>query len=104
MDPDQLQHEKWCLIAEKIQQDPALLEIPLMNLQRWSKTRRDGVEILNRWRKLIEAAQTEASRLAQLLELLKADDEESRLLKSYSPFPGILTSEEVDRFTWSWRH
>ena len=102
--PDKLQHQKWCLIADKIQSDPALLDIPLANIRRWSKTRRSGIDVLNHWRRLIEGAQRETLRLSQLLDLLRSDDEKSRQLKSYSPFPGILSTEEVDQFTWSWRH
>ncbi len=103
-DPDRLNHQKWCLIADKIERDPGLLKVPLENLKRWSESRRDGIEMLDRWKQLIEAAQIDATGFGRLLAVLRSDSEESGHLKSYSPFPGVLTSEEVDRFTCGWRH
>ena len=103
-DPDLLQRQKWRLIADKIERDPELLEIPLENVRRWSASRRDGIDMLEEWRRRIEAAQSDSAAFDRLLALLRSDDEPSLHLKSYSPFPGILTSEEVDRFTCAWRH
>jgi len=103
-DPNLLQLRKWRLIADKIERAPRLLEIPLETVRRWSESRRDGIDMLEEWRRRIEAAQSDPAALDRLLALLRSDDEQSRHLKSYSPFPGILTSEEVDRFTCAWRH
>lgn len=103
-DPNRIHHQKWCLIAEKIEKNPDLLAIPMRNLERWLQTRSDGLGKLREWKEMIEAAQTDRNALSSLLNLLRDDSEEARALKSYSPFPGILNSEEVDRFTCAWRH
>jgi len=102
--PDVASHRKWLLIADKVERDPGLLSIPLENIARWSSSRSDGLDKLEYWRQAIESARKQPEALASLLELLRDDSENARHLKSFSPFPGVLTSEEVDRFTCSWRH
>jgi hypothetical protein len=42
--------------------------------------------------------------MEHLLALLRDDGESARQLKSCSPFPGVLTREERDRFTCAWTH
>ena len=97
-------HRKWCHIADKIAGDPTLLEIPLENIALWSHSRRDGLAFLEKWRGLIEAAKANPAGMTALLDLLRDDSEAARWLKSYSPFPGVLSSAEVDLYRCSWRH
>ncbi|MEN9019789.1 MAG: hypothetical protein GWQ05_28380 [Verrucomicrobiaceae bacterium] len=104
MDPSALRLARWQLIADKIAADPVLLSIPLANIERWRENGQDAVHRLEEWRTRIEAAQQSQGALVEFLNLLRSDTEATRQLKSYSPFPGILTSEEVDRFRCAYQH
>jgi hypothetical protein len=98
-------YQQWLFTAHKIERDPSLLEIPLANIARWITSRRLGnVQPLEQWREIVLEAQHSREGLAKLLELLRSDDEESRRMKSCSPFPGVLTKEERRQFTCSWTH
>lgn len=103
-EPDFRRRSKWHATAAKIEADPSLLEIPLANIDRWLARSGDGRERLEHWRTLIKEARNSPAAMRRLLDLLRADDENSRQMKSYSPFPGILSPEEVDRFECAWRH
>jgi hypothetical protein len=85
-------------IADKIEADPALLEKPLRNIDRWIANGSDAVHRLEQWRGLILSAQRSPEGMAALLALLRDNSEEAQHLKSYSPFPGILTREERRTF------
>ncbi len=87
-------YQRFLAIAAKIERDPALLEIPLANMDRWIANGIDGQHRLEQWRQLILAAQSTASGMEILLAVLHDDGEEARHLKSYSPFAGVLTSKE----------
>ncbi len=104
LSPDQLAHQKWCRIADRIEADPALLQIPIRNIERCSKTRTDGLSMLTRWKSLIDSSLTDKSEFLKLLTLLRSNSEDSLLLKYYSPFAGVLSSAEVDEFTCACRH
>lgn len=98
-------HERWLFTADKVERQPDLLEIPLRNIARWiSMDRLGDVRPLLAWRELIETARSTPAGFTTLLELLRCDDEEARFLKSCSPFPGVLTKEELDRFRCAWTH
>lgn len=98
-------HQRWLFTADKIERQPELLEIPLKNITRWIAMDRLGdVRPLLTWRGLIETAQASPEGFAALLELLRCDDEDARFLKSCSPFPGVLSREELDRFKCAWTH
>jgi hypothetical protein len=103
-EPDALRLARWNLIADKIGADPAILSIPLGNIGRWLRNGQDAGHRLEDWRTRIEAAQQSQEALVELLVLLRSDTEAARQLKSYSPFPGILSSEEVDRFRCAYQH
>lgn len=102
--PAKLRAAKWHAIAEKIAANPSLLEIPLANISRWLAKGQDAPQMLEAWRDRITAAQESNEAFAALLALLRSDTEDAQHLKSYSPFPGILTSEEVDRYTCAYQH
>jgi hypothetical protein len=83
-------------IARKIEADPTLLRIPLENIERWLANGHTAPHRLREWQNIILRA-TEPGNpggLTELLRLLRAQDESSLHLKSFDPFPGILTSKE----------
>lgn len=93
-------YQRWLFLADKIQANPGLLLVVVENIARWEKSDRLGnLWALEIWKGLIDAAIESSEGLGQLLELIRADDEHSRQLKSCAPFPGILTTEELDQFT-----
>jgi hypothetical protein len=98
-------HERWLYTADKIEGNPALLEIPLKNIARWIEMGRLGdIRPLVLWRERIEKAQASQEAFADLLAFLRDDGEDARFMKSCSPFPGVLTKEERRRFTCAWTH
>lgn len=91
---DLLAFRQFCRIADKIEADPAVLEIPLANIRRWLGDGHWAKRELGQWRRWIEDAQSSPEGLGFLLALLRDDSEESRDWKGFSPFPGILTKAE----------
>lgn len=97
--------QRWLFLADKIEQAPELLSIPLKNIQRWMASERLGDRwALIEWKSLIETAQESETKMNELLHLLRDDGERARQLKSCSPFPGVLTRDERDQFTCAWTH
>ena len=81
------------LIAEKIDDDLSLLEIPQRNLDRWrEQLRGEDLTAWAEWRELLKLP------WEQVRALIVADTEESTRLRLSTPFAGILTPEERDRF------
>jgi len=100
IEQNRLIHRRWLFLADKIEADPALLKIAVRNISRWKQSDRLGNRwALNIWSELIEKVETSQKGLGELLHLIRADDDRSRQLKSCSPFPGILTTQELDQFT-----
>lgn len=85
----------WAAIARKVAADPALLAGPLDNISRWLTRGRLHSAPLLEWRELLLQAQASKQGLENLLALLSADDVRAERLKSCSPFPGLLTTEEL---------
>jgi hypothetical protein len=101
---DKLEHAYFCYLADKFERDPALLSKALANVQRWLSLDSHGAKHLHWWRTLIDDALSASSGLARLCSVLRADDEETRFLKGFAPFPGILSREESERFVCASRH
>lgn len=101
---DQLAFRQFCRIADKIEEDPVLLKIPLANIDRWLGKGHWAKRELCQWRTWIEDAQSSPDGLRRLLDLLRDDSEESRDWKGYDPFPGILSDEELAPILWTSRH
>ncbi|HEX7860287.1 MAG TPA: hypothetical protein VF773_08190 [Verrucomicrobiae bacterium] len=80
-------------IARKVEADPTLLSIALGNIERWLAKGHTAEHRLVQWREIIERA-LERDGLDDLLKLLRSQDEEAVHLKSFDPFPGILSSKE----------
>ncbi|MCF6313161.1 MAG: hypothetical protein L3J39_11985 [Verrucomicrobiales bacterium] len=95
--------QRWCYLADKLEASPDLLGIALENIQRWTDADRLGDRwALRAWKSKIEAARDTDVGMDSLMELLRDDGERARQLKSCSPFPGVLSREERDRFTCAW--
>lgn len=101
---DRLAHQQFCLIADKIEANPALLCIPLENIERWLGRGHWAVRELSQWRQWVEAAQQSPAGMNRLLDLLRDDGEEAREWKGFDPFPGVLGESELSPLTWTSRH
>jgi hypothetical protein len=82
-------------VADKLENDPSLLRVPLENIDRWLA----GGVLSNpdwflRWREVLECARGDAAALRRVLELLRSDAEEARRWRDFSPFAGVLSSAE----------
>src|SRR5258708_6083169 len=82
------------LVADKLERDPALLRIPVENIDRWLANGHTAPHRLEQWRQLILAAQASPQGFQALLALLRDHSEEATHLKSFDPFPGVLTTLE----------
>jgi hypothetical protein len=89
-----MQKELYSLMADKIKRDPSLLRIPLENIERWLAENRSAPHRLKQWRDLIEKAQASEEGMVRFLALLRDQSEPAVHLKSFDPFPGVLTTEE----------
>ena len=84
-------------IAEKIERHPELLDLPLANIERWLQRGHSAPHRLEQWRGIIANAAANAEGMNRLLSILRDRGEESTHLRSFSPFAGILTTEERRR-------
>ena len=80
------------LIAQKIDADRSLLEIPQRNLDRWRELRGEDCPASAEWRELLKQP------WEKIRALIVADTEESTRLRLSTPFVGILTPEEREQF------
>jgi hypothetical protein len=101
---DEVSADRFRLMADKIEADPMLLEIPLANIARWLGNGHSARTRLEGWRSMIQDAQATEEGMAKLLDILRDQDGESVLWKGFSPFPEILSAEELKQHTWSSRH
>lgn len=97
-------YTRFLAIADKIESDPTLLAVPLANIDRWLAADHDSPHRLKQWREIILNAQKSTDSLSALLDLLRDDSEEARHIKSFSPFPGILTRTERDILSCGFSH
>jgi len=82
------------LVADKLEKDPPLLRIPLENIDRWLAQGHTAPHRLEQWRQILGRAQESPSGFRALLELLRDQGEAAVHLKSFDPFPGVLTTHE----------
>ncbi len=82
------------LIADKIECNPALLELGLQNIDRWIASGATQVHRLEQWRTWILEAQKSPAGLDDLLSILREDSEKASHLRDFAPFSGILTAQE----------
>ncbi len=87
------------LVADKLehadaQTRAALLRIPLENIDRWLANSHSAPHRLEQWRQILLRAQASPQGFQDLLALLRDHRDEAIHLKSFDPFPGILTTIE----------
>jgi hypothetical protein len=87
------------MVAEKLERaDPAaraaLLRIPLENIDRWLANGHTAPHRLEEWRGILRRAQETPDGFRALLDLLRDQGETAVHLKSFDPFPGLLTTLE----------
>src|SRR5438105_14124091 len=82
------------LVADKLEREPALLRISLENIDRWLANGHTAPHRLEQWRQIILRAQQSTEGFRELLELLRDRSEAALHLKSFDPFPGVLTTLE----------
>ncbi|CAN5411975.1 hypothetical protein BH20VER3_BH20VER3_21470 [soil metagenome] len=92
-------------VAAKIEAQPALLDIPLANIDRWLAQNHCAPDRLQQWRRVILAAKASQEGLHRLLSLLNDEREEAVHFRSFSPFAGVLTTRErrriLEQCAWS---
>ena len=81
-------------IARKIEANPALLAIPLENIERWLAQGHSAPGRLEQWRAIILEARATPKGMEALLRLLRDPGEEARHFRAFSPFAGVLTTLE----------
>ena len=90
------------LIANKLERADAatrtaLLRIPLENISRWQQKGHAAPDRLEQWTQILQRAIESAAGFEALLALLRDRSEEAVHLKTFDPFPGVLTTEERQR-------
>lgn len=84
------------LVARKLEGNPALLEIPLRNIDCWLAQSHPGRERLLAWQSMIEQARISPDAFVALLALLRGSSAEAIRWKGFSPFAGVLSPTEMD--------
>jgi hypothetical protein len=86
------------LVADKLEKNPALLQVGLENIARWLGQGTDARARLEEWReRIVAAGQTEAG-MQSLLRLLREESEQADYLRNFAPFAGVLSTAERRRF------
>ncbi len=82
------------LAADKLEQDPSLLHIPLENIDCWTAQGHGVPHRLEQWRQIILGARKSPENFQALLDLLRDRSETAGRLKDFAPFAGVLTASE----------
>ena len=82
------------LVADKLEQDPSLLRIPLENIDRWLANGHTAPHRLESWRQIILRAQQSPEGFGELLALLRDRSEVTERAREFAPFAGVLTAAE----------
>jgi hypothetical protein len=85
-------------IAERIRQEPALMDRARATLARWRSTvSPDAQPYLQEWQGLMDAG------LETCLRVATEDSQRARALRQASPFAGLLSNAERFAFIRQWR-
>src|SRR5688572_33323857 len=83
-------------IADKLRENPALLEIARDNLRRWSLARDRSQPYWDAWQEILNRP------LPEILDLLEEESERMTAMRQATPFAGVLQPAErwavYDRF------
>jgi len=101
---DEVSADRFRLIADKIEADPSLLQIPLDNIDRWLSQGHSAVKRLEEWRTVILDAKASSTGMTHLLALLRDQSWEAVFFKEFAPTPGILNKAELARLSWTSAH
>ena len=82
------------LIADKIESDPAWLQLGLDNIARWIANGSTQQGKLREWERLILAARESKEGMEALLKALRDDGERADFFRNFTPFAGVLTTAE----------
>lgn len=87
------------LVAEKLERvdataRAALLRVPIENIERWLAKGHAAPHRLEQWRQILTRAEQSEEGFQALLVLLRDRGEAATHLKSFDPFPGVLTTLE----------
>ena len=82
------------LVADKLERNPSLLRIPLENIDRWLAQGHTAPRRLEQWREILLRAQESEEGFRALVRWLRDRSEATVHLKSFDPFPGVLTTLE----------
>ena len=87
-----------CVIAQKISDDPTLLNKAKANLQRWlANSEAPEPTYLREWQEILTRPWPE------IAELITSMSEHATRLRSSSPFAGVLTPDERERIYAAFR-
>lgn len=87
------------LYANKIRENPALLEKAKATLSRWQAIA-DGTgseSTIQEWYDILNLP------LCEILEFITSDSERATRLRQSNPFPGLLSREERTAFRLQWK-
>ena len=82
------------LVADKLEREPALLGVPLENIDRWIANGHTAPHRLEEWRRIVLRARDSAEGFGELLGLLRGNDPAQERLKEFAPFAGVLRAAE----------
>lgn len=86
------------VVAQKIERDPKLLDIPRNNLKRWrARWEKEAPAWYDRWCAIMERPWPE------IAAVITEPSEESARLRQSSPFAGVLSVEERKRIYEAFR-
>jgi len=75
-------------IAEKLRENPALIQIARDNLDRWSRAHGRSQRYWDAWREILNRP------LPEILDLLVEDSERMTAMRQATPFAGVLAPAE----------
>lgn len=82
------------LIADKIERDPAWLQVGLDNIARWIANGSTQQDKLREWERMILEARESGKGMELLLKALREDGERAEFFRNFAPFAGVLTTAE----------
>ena len=92
MDPHRISEERSLAyhraIAERLDDEPELIARAIERIERWKRTNAGPPTYLERWLALLQGPRR------QLLQIMLADDENARTMRSIGPFAGEMAPKE----------